>query len=330
VAALVRMVAGLALMVGTTHGRPAETSLSLAFPAASVVTTSPVVWKGGRAWLAVLVDDDLRIYHWQQRSWLLDGNVKLPPGFPGPQPSGGELSSTSLTGGTAPDFTAHFTGADTLWFAFAARLEGRWRIVPFDDQFGHRDPYTFAYGATQGRIQGIFDWCGCAQGPTTFQWYRFARTVFVPTAPPGPSPACSVTALSSASHWPTIADDPLVRHVARPFRYVRFACDVGWALATDGREVAVYEQRSVHWLRVGVGTPRLLSTRTEFALPRSVLDRLATRIGVHFPPMPPKPGIRASRPSRSGSEHLSPPTSDRATPSCRSPISSIEDRGCSR
>jgi hypothetical protein len=167
-------------------------------------------------------------------------------------------------------------------------------MVPFDDQFGRRDPYTFAYGAEHHLIHGAFDVCGCAGGPTTDQWYRYAQGVFVPTNPPGEAAICSATALASARHWPRIPEDPLVRDIARPFRAVRFACADGWALATDGHKASVYEQHGRgldeplgrRWLRVGVGLPRLIGTRTEFALPRSLLNRLAHRISVRIPPAP--------------------------------------------
>jgi hypothetical protein len=268
--------------------------VSLRLPASSFVATSDVAWRGEQAWFGVAVDRELRIYRWQKVAWVLDGTVDLPYGMSPPGAGGGELSSTGVTAGIAPDFTSRAWGADTLWFALAARRGSRWRVVPFDDQFGRRHPYTFAYGASHGLIHGVFDACGCAGGPTTDQWYRYARGVFVPTNPPGQPAVCSATALASAGHWPRIPEDPLVRDVTRPFRAVRFACANGWALATDGHNVSVYEQHGPRlndplgrrWLRVGVGSPRLVGTRTEFALPRSLLNRLAHRIGVSMPPAP--------------------------------------------
>jgi hypothetical protein len=75
---------------------------------------------------------------------------------------------------------------------------------------------------------------------------------------------------------------------------LRYACADGWALATDGHRVAVFEQhgRSLdqplghRWLRVGVGTVPLLSARIEFAASRSLLQRLGHRIAVQIPSAP--------------------------------------------
>jgi hypothetical protein len=254
---------------------------------------STVASRGGVAWFSLAVDRELRIYRSQRAGWVLDGTVKLPEGMPTPRLAG-NLSSTGITGGTAPDFTSHVVGADTWWFALAARLEGRWRMVPFDDQFGRRDPYTFAYGAERHLIHGVFDSCGCASGPTTEQWYRFADGIFAPSGPPGEPAVCSAKALSSAGSWPPLPDDPLVRGVARPFRVVSFACADGWALATDGHNVSVYEQHGRgldkpvgrRWLRVGVGSPSLIAASIDFALPRSLLQRLGRLVGVSIPPAP--------------------------------------------
>ena len=298
------MLAVLSFVAGSPHGRPAATGVALKVPADSAVGTSGVVWRGGGAWFSIAIDHTLRIYRWQGEHWSLDGVAKLPQAMPGPFPSG-SLGSVSITGAVAPDFTAHFVGADTWWFAFVARLRGRWRIVPFDDQFGSRDAYTFAYGASHHLILGVFDACGCAGGPTTYQWYRYADGVFVPVNPPARPAICSANALASASHWPQIPEDPLVRHVARSFRVGRFACGDGWALATDGHEISIYEQDGPHWLqtyepggdrwlRVGIGSPRLVGIETDFALPRSVLNRLGRRINVRFPPEPRQPRYASS------------------------------------
>jgi hypothetical protein len=282
--------------------QPVLAEVSLRIPAASLVATSNVVRKKGGPWFAVAIDDELRIYRWHQDQWVLDGTVDLPPLMPVPGAPGGELRSTSITGSDAPDFTAHAWRADTAWFAIAARTRGRWRIVPFDDQFGARHLWTFAYGAQHHLILGGFDPCGCASGPTTNQWYRFTNGIFAATSPPGPPAVCSASALAAANHWPPLPYDPLVRGVARPFRVVRYACADGWALATDGHKIGVYEQHGRHlndqvgrnWLRVGVGTPRLVGTRADFAMPRSLLNRLGSSIGVRFPPAPLQPASSVS------------------------------------
>jgi hypothetical protein len=104
-------------------------------------------------------------------------------------------------------------------------------------------------------------------------------------------------ALSGARHWPPLPYDRLVRDISRPFHVRRFACASGWALATDGQNLSVYEQGGPgfkqpigrHWLRVGVGSPRLIGTKVEFALARSVLNRLGNAIGVRLPPPAPVP-----------------------------------------
>jgi hypothetical protein len=271
---------------------PARASVLVRLPAASEIATTGVAWRAGRAWFAVAVDRELRIYRWQLSRWVLDGTVALPSDMPPPVP-GGSLAFNSLTGAVAPDFTAHVYGADTLWFAIAARDGGRWHIVPFDDQFAKRHPYTFASGSAHHLVEGVFDSCGCAGGPTTYQWYRFTPGVFDPTTPPGRTAVCSESGLAFAKHWPVLPDDPLVRDIDRPFHIDRFACADGWALAADAHKVSLYEQLGRRWLRVGVGPPRLVGTRIDFAMARSLLDRLGRRIGVRFPAAAPeRPGVQ--------------------------------------
>jgi hypothetical protein len=88
-----------------------------------------------------------------------------------------------------------------------------------------------------------------------------------------------------------------VRDVAKPFRVARYACADGWALATDGHKLSVYEQHGRRlndsngnrWLRVGVGAPPLVGARIDFALPRSLLNRLAREIDVPIPAARPEP-----------------------------------------
>jgi hypothetical protein len=320
--ALVRLVTILASVCAfavasafaSPHDRPGLAEVPLRIPAGSLVATSNVAVRDGSAWFAVAVNHKLRVYRWRHARWGLDGTVELPRDLPTPDTAGEGLRFTSLTGGVTPDFTAHAWGADTAWFALAARSRGHWRIVPFDDQFGRRHAYTFAYGAEHHLIHGGFDSCGCASGPTTDQWYRFAHGVFVAANPPGQQAVCTAKALGAASHWPPLPYDPLVRGVARPFHVVRFACADGWALATDGHKVSVYEQHGPHlndpighsWLRVGVGTPLLVGTRTDFAMPRSLLSRLGAKIGVRFPPAQLEPTS---------------PAAPRPTPWQRAPIS---------
>jgi hypothetical protein len=263
--------------------------------AGSQVQTSAVARRAGRSWFAVAVDSRLRIYRWLDNSWVLDGAVAVPPDFPAPE-VGAELGSTSITRGNAPGFVVNVGGADTEWLAIAARIRGRWLFVPFDDPFGSRHAYSF--GVVDGHlVHGIVDGCGCADGPTTEQWYRFAGGVFVATSPPGPSAACSPKALAAASHYPRLPYDPLVRAATQPIRLVRFACADGWALATDGENVGVYEQRGHGWFRVGVGSAHLVGTRNDFDLPRSLLNRLGARIDVRFPPATEEPGFASPPPS---------------------------------
>jgi hypothetical protein len=287
-----------AINTGAASGeRPFVTTVQLRVPAYSSVATTPAVKRNGRVWFAIAVNRELTVYRWSGPRWVLDGAVKLPRGMPPPDSGGGDLSFTSLTDGVAPDFEAHYYGADTPWYAFVARLRGRWQLVPFDDQYQRRDPFTFAAGAERHLVHGVFNACGCAGGPTTDQWYRFADGVFVATSPPGPSATCSLSALASAGHWPALPYDPLVRHIDQPFRPQRLACTNGWALATDGHTVGVYEQHGRHlddrtghrWLLVGIGSAYLIGTRGDFALPRSLLNTLGRRIGLQFPSLTPQP-----------------------------------------
>lgn len=268
-----------------TASEISHTAVTLRIPASSLVATSPAVWKNGRAWFAVAVDNELRMYRWEHSDWALEGVAPLP--FGNVQNSG-DITTANLTGGATPDFVVHAYGADTLWLAYVAYLAGRWQFVPFDDQFRRRDQFTFGAGVKAQRIEGVFDPCGCASGPTTVQWYRLAARVFVATTPPGAHAECSRGALASAHSWPALPYDPLLRNVARQLKLIHFACADGWALATDGRSIGVYEQHGPnlndssghYWLRVGVGTPKIFGQETDFALPQSVLQMLARKIGV--------------------------------------------------
>jgi hypothetical protein len=253
----------------------------------SFLTPSPtghpfaVASKAGSVWFASADGRALTIYRFDHLQPQIESRVSLPPGFP-VRPDG-RLTPTSVIPGDAPNFALHQWGADTAWYALAARLDGRWRFVPFDDAASVRHRYTLALGAQHHLVHGIVDSCGCASGPTTHQWFRFARDVFVATTPPGGRADCSTTALYAAGHWPRLAYDPLLTSINRPLTISRFACAAGWALATDGRLVGIYEQRSRGWLRVGIGSPRLVASRPEYAMPRSLLEHLAQRIGMSLP-----------------------------------------------
>jgi hypothetical protein len=91
-----------------------------------------------------------------------------------------------------------------------------------------------------------------------------------------------VKALTAAPHWPRLPYDPLVRSIDQPLTIGRYACAAGWALATDGRTIGIYEQRGRSWLRVGIGPAVLVDSHVEFAMPKSLLARLGRRIGVAF------------------------------------------------
>jgi hypothetical protein len=301
VAAAVLVGPAFAELASSGGAVAAAPRVSLEIPAGSQVVTSSVVHGNGSSWFAVAVGLELRIYRLQGGTWVVDGVADMPAGFPPPGEFGGTLGSTSITGTDAPDFTVLAYGADTAWFAIAARTGGSWHTVPFDDQYASRHDFTFAYGAEHNLIHGAFNACGCAPGPTTDQWYRFAGGVFVATGPPGEAAVCSAKALTAANHWPVLPDDPLVRDVGVAIDPVRFACADGWAVAVDGPDVALYEQhgpnvnsQSGHdWLRVGFGTPHLVGTTIEYAMPRSLLDKLGAAIGVRFPRAKPEPTPKA-------------------------------------
>src|SRR5262245_54190470 len=113
--------------------RPLLTTVRLRVPAYSGVVTTPAIRRNGRLWFAIAVDRELRVYRWSSARWVLDGTSQLPEAMPPPNPGGGDLVFASVTDGAAPDLAAHSYGADTAWYALAARVRGRWRVVPFDD-----------------------------------------------------------------------------------------------------------------------------------------------------------------------------------------------------
>src|SRR4029077_18994229 len=107
------------------------------------------------------------------------------------------LAVASLSRNGAPDFTVGASGADTRWFGVVSRINGRWRMVPFDYRSGLTTAIDAA-GVYDGLVHAEANPCGCALGPETYSWYRFNGRIFVPTNPPGAAPACTPNGLADA------------------------------------------------------------------------------------------------------------------------------------
>jgi hypothetical protein len=200
------------------------------------------------------------------------------------------FSAAVLRGLSAPAFAfTVFSGADWNPSVVVSRVDGRWRELPFEAPVGYSDssrpPDVKVIDFKQlrdGLVETEMDGSGAASGPETYTWYRFNGRLFVATAPPGPRPPCSNSALDSAPH--------IYSDYTGSYSIARFACADGWALARGtlhGRPVfGLYEQREGAWVRVAVG--RHLTTgfayvdrwamSISFAIPQTLLRRLAARL----------------------------------------------------
>jgi hypothetical protein len=171
---------------------------------------------------------------------------------------------------------------DTICLSVVSKRGGRWHAVPFEFGYGRT---VDGYGSVQGhRVEIEFDPCGCAGGPTTATYERYAHGVFVPTAGPGRIPSCSAAALE----W--IADG----WEERVLRFNRVGCAGGWALAVGdgagftGPAVALFElsgfpKRTWHLMTIDDGDA-LPAAPAIYALPLSLLTRLAAPAGAILAP----------------------------------------------
>jgi hypothetical protein len=246
---------------------------------------SKVVSRHRRLWLAVgsscYPHDQLRtrvrIFRWSGRAWRQDGAVTGPLG-----PSQW-VSAASLTGSRAPDFAIEGCGAgDTNCLSVVSRRGGHWHAVPFEYGYGTSLEVN---GTPQGHLVAtVVDACGCAGGPTTLTYERYARGVFVPTAWPGRTPSCSAAALERIP-------DPWDQRV---LRFNRVGCADGWALAVGdgagftGPVVALFDLswfngRKWHLLTLDDGDA-LPSAPAIYDLPLALLTRLAAPAGAILAP----------------------------------------------
>jgi len=283
---------------------PAGAAVGLPISALVAVDTG-VVRVHGVDWFATAESSPtqvnvVRIYRWERSRWSLDGVVSVSQA-PSMYGEGGVLTAASLTGSHAPDFTLTTGGTDWVPFAVISRVGGRWHKVPFDYGSGPTDVVD-ELGVRGKLVQAGNSPCGCANGSPTSTWYRVAGPSFVPTAPPGPSAPCTAVSLDAAppNVWWFAGTDlalgsPVEQDVRAPFAVASVACADGWALATGTtrgeRMFAIFEQTSGgRWVRGAVSPGSgLTANAEETALPVSLLDRLAARIGRPLrPARPPK------------------------------------------
>jgi hypothetical protein len=250
-----------------------------------VVVDSGVVRQYSQDWFAVATSPlrggpRVDVFRWADSTWSPAGTVGIGYfGFLGSSPQGGGLVPEALTGSQAPDFALNGSGADTHWFAVISDVDGRWQGVPFGR--GGRPTVAVSGGNVEGSlVEGELNACGCASGPESSIWYRYssASHEFLPTAPPGLPPPCTIAAV----HQVVTAAD---------VAFGRVSCADGWAIGvgteTDGSKVVVlFEQQGTTWQAVNWAVAAKPDKHTfsaltaEYLVPPDVLGKLVSGLGV--------------------------------------------------
>jgi hypothetical protein len=246
---------------------------------------SKVAPRGRRLWLAVGIscyrhEDELhtrvRMYVWSGTTWRLDGTVTGPLG-----PSQW-VDAASLTHSRAPDFAIQGCGAgDTNCLSVVSKRGGRWHAVPFEYGYGRSLEVN---GSPRGHVvETAVDACGCAGGPSTWTFERYAHDRFVPTPWPDPAPSCSTAVFERiVDGWEE-----------KVLRFTRVGCAGGWALAVGdgagfpGPVVALFDRgvngRAWHLLTLDAGNA-LPAAPSIYDLPLKLLARLAAPAGATLAP----------------------------------------------
>lgn len=287
---------GVLERLGTELGPPARAGVAAAQIVSQLHTAavrldgayvhSSVAAHHGQLWLATvqprvvtIVSADpwkatVDIYRWSGRAWATVGVVRADVGL-----QGGGIGAASLTGSLDPDFVITSGGASgDNWFAVVSDVGGTWHAVPFD--YGYAPTtVTNVYAEKGGLLETAVDACGCAGGPTSTLWERYAHGIFEPTNPPGMHTACTTTSIDELAQPD---GDPQVA-------FDRVACDDGWAIAVGTgsgfsyRVVDLFEQRGTGGsyqagaLDNGAGLGRDPGI---YDIPLSLLDRLAAEVGL--------------------------------------------------
>jgi hypothetical protein len=187
------------------------------------------------------------------------------------------LRAASLTGSRDPDFAVQGCGAgDTNCLSVVSDVGGRWHAVPFEYGYGRSLEVN---GIPVGHlVQTEVDACGCAGGPSTWTYERYAKGVFRPIDGPGRKPRCSTSVFEAiADVWQT-----------KVLRFSRVGCAGGWALAVgdgagfSGHAVGLFDRgsdgRRWHLLTLDNGNA-LPAAPAIYDLPLSLLTRLAAPAG---------------------------------------------------
>jgi hypothetical protein len=255
---------------------------------------SPIIDANGQAWLVLegadaaigttgsatantYPDATVTIDRWTSGGWTEQAEVR---GWFGPIGGCCGISAASLTGSRDPDFALMGGGAaDTNWLAIVSDVGGRWHAVPFD--YGYSDTTVVnAYAMAHQRIETAVDASSSATGPTTLLWESYQDGAFRPSAPPGRSAPCSLSALQLAADPGEVA--VLV--------FSKFACADGWAMAIGtgagygGQVVALFEQAGTKWGPIEIDNGASLGSDPGlYDLPLSLLRTLTAGFG---------PGVR--------------------------------------
>jgi hypothetical protein len=220
-----------------------------------------------------------RIFRWRGDQWQRVAEVRW-RGWGATQ----WPRAVSLTGSQEPDFAIQGCGAaDTNCLSVIADVGGHWHVVPFE--YGYGKALVVNGVAQRHYVSTAVDACGCAGGPSTFLYERYARGEFRPTSGPGRRPNCARVQLEAAAGAGDVAT----------FQFDRFACTADWALAAGtgvgytGPVVGLFNRSAVHpgqWRLMTLDNGLSLPTApTIYDLPPSLLVGLERRLGPTFEPI---------------------------------------------
>jgi hypothetical protein len=322
-AALVGVAAG---STGAVNPAPWRVPVPTYIRPGETVMITRAVNAGGTAWVAtdVLPPHNLdyptvgriRIYRfvsgrWRQSGAIHDREMALNAiggqcAFPYVPNQASCFAPAWLTDAGVPDYvTSWCCGADSppelsiirlaggVWRPFRFRLAALASFAPFRGEL----QYSETEGGFVDRHLLVLggDSCSCASGLSTWTYFRFSGSTFVPTYPPGPLPACTTAKLNASGPLKSPEADFLLTDSAR-FRVTRAACADGWALGAGVhgkiRRLVIFTQRLtvVHsqivptngWYRQAYGTWKDIRSYG-FAIPPALLKDLAAAIGKPHP-----------------------------------------------
>lgn len=244
-----------------------------------------IAHRNGALWVGISKNDEGRshhrfwVYRWAGNEWTRVGDVAWTGWGDSRWPT-----AESLTGSRDPDFAVAGCGAaDTICLSVVSDIGGRWHLVPFEYGDGRA---IVVNGVPQGHfVLTQVDACGCAGGPTTSMYERYARGVFRPAYGPVKHPRCSKSDLEETAGVGSVAT----------LQFDHFACAADWALAVgtgagyDGPVVGLFNRqfgRPNSWRMISLDNGLSLPTASEiYDLPPVLLISLERKLGPSFTPI---------------------------------------------